>query len=588
MMSILTARDHGREPPADARSRPGQRAGGAARWLALAVITAAGALSGAGLAATPARAATTVMVNTTSDEVTPADGACSLREAILYAENLNGSTTDCGTWATGTTTIIVPAGHYNLVPDGDAHLVIGYAAPGPIVIIGAGLGTFGTIIDAQGHSPRLLLVGAGENVTIKNLTLQGGVAYGGGVSSTPASLGDGGGIDNLGTLTLDDVAVTGNQTQSILGVFPGQDRGGGIFNTGTLTLLDSRVEYNSTEFGIGGRGYSAICAAKGDDGSPGADGGGLYNQGGTVTAINTIFTGNTTGAGGPGGFGADSRTANYYWTCKGGGNGGAGGHGGSGAGIFNDQGLVTLAESAVYGNTTGTGGSGGAGGFGPVVAGWGGPGGSSGSGAGLLNDGMLTVVNTTITGNATGPGAAGGAAGQTTNPAGAGVPGGDGTGGVGGGIYQENGQATAQESTIALNVTGLKAGPYGANPVRGYGSGIEVWQGELTEINTIVSNNDCQAVAGQIKDGLAPGDGHLNLTFPATTTCPGIVADPGLGPLWANGGPTPTMAIAPPSPAINRIPPLASAGCTPTDQRGIPRPQPAGGLCDIGAYEYKP
>jgi hypothetical protein len=115
-----------------------------------------------------------------------------------------------------------------------------------------------------------------------------------------------------------------------------------------------------------------------------------------------------------------------------------------------------------------------------------------------------------------------------------------------------------------------------------------VYAGELTEIDDIVSRNDCYAFpAGQIKDGLMTGDGHLNLTFP-TASCPGIVADPQLGPLQQNGGPTPTMAITPPSPAIDRIPPTAAAGCTPTDQRGVARPQPAGARCDIGAYEYKP
>ena len=93
----------------------------------------------------------------------------------------------------------------------------------------------------------------------------------------------------------------------------------------------------------------------------------------------------------------------------------------------------------------------------------------------------------------------------------------------------------------------------------------------LIEIDTIVSNNTCDTfTGGQVRDGLAAGDGHLNLTYPATTTCPGIIADPHLGTLHDNGGPTPTMAITPPSPAIDRIPPLASAGYTPIDQRGIP------------------
>jgi len=48
-----------------------------------------------------------------------------------------------------------------------------------------------------------------------------------------------------------------------------------------------------------------------------------------------------------------------------------------------------------------------------------------------------------------------------------------------------------------------------------------------------------------------------------------------------NGGPTPTVALVPGSPAINAY--AAGVYCPDTDQRGITRPQ--GAACDIGAYE---
>jgi hypothetical protein len=54
--------------------------------------------------------------------------------------------------------------------------------------------------------------------------------------------------------------------------------------------------------------------------------------------------------------------------------------------------------------------------------------------------------------------------------------------------------------------------------------------------------------------------------------------DPRLGPLQDNGGPTPTHALLPGSPAID-----TSSACPATDQRGVTRPQGAG--CDIGAFE---
>jgi len=55
-----------------------------------------------------------------------------------------------------------------------------------------------------------------------------------------------------------------------------------------------------------------------------------------------------------------------------------------------------------------------------------------------------------------------------------------------------------------------------------------------------------------------------------------------LGPLTANGGPTPTQALLPGSPAIDHGGSSAT-GCPATDQRGVGRPQ--GASCDMGAYE---
>ncbi|MBL36818.1 MAG: hypothetical protein CMP07_00240 [Xanthomonadales bacterium] len=65
--------------------------------------------------------------------------------------------------------------------------------------------------------------------------------------------------------------------------------------------------------------------------------------------------------------------------------------------------------------------------------------------------------------------------------------------------------------------------------------------------------------------------------------------NPLLGPLADNGGPTPTRALLPGSPAIEAGNP---AGCADAlgvpltqDQRGQPRPAPSGTPCDVGAFE---
>jgi hypothetical protein len=59
-----------------------------------------------------------------------------------------------------------------------------------------------------------------------------------------------------------------------------------------------------------------------------------------------------------------------------------------------------------------------------------------------------------------------------------------------------------------------------------------------------------------------------------------LFADPLLGALADNGGPTQTRALSSGSPAIDAG---NNSACPAADQRGILRPQ--GGGCDIGAYE---
>jgi hypothetical protein len=100
--------------------------------------------------------------------------------------------------------------------------------------------------------------------------------------------------------------------------------------------------------------------------------------------------------------------------------------------------------------------------------------------------------------------------------------------------------------------------------------------GALTLRNSIVVDSSAGNCYG---DGVTDGGG--NLSYP-DTTCPGITSDPMLGPLANTGGPTQTMALPAGSPAVDAA---VLANCPSTDQRGVARPQPAGGACDIGAFE---
>jgi hypothetical protein len=75
-----------------------------------------------------------------------------------------------------------------------------------------------------------------------------------------------------------------------------------------------------------------------------------------------------------------------------------------------------------------------------------------------------------------------------------------------------------------------------------------------------------------------------NFSFP-DNTCPGTVANPRLGVLSDNGGPTQTIPLLPGSPAIDAAVDCIdiNAQTIKTDQRGVLRPQ--GQRCDSGAFE---
>jgi hypothetical protein len=95
--------------------------------------------------------------------------------------------------------------------------------------------------------------------------------------------------------------------------------------------------------------------------------------------------------------------------------------------------------------------------------------------------------------------------------------------------------------------------------------------------NSIVASNSIPGCVGTVTDG-----GH-DIAF-ADSACPGADVDPLLEPLADNGGPTETMALGPGSPALDAVPSIG-AGCPPTDQRGVSRPQ--GAACDAGAFEQQ-
>ncbi|MBI5487772.1 MAG: right-handed parallel beta-helix repeat-containing protein [Deltaproteobacteria bacterium] len=118
-----------------------------------------------------------------------------------------------------------------------------------------------------------------------------------------------------------------------------------------------------------------------------------------------------------------------------------------------------------------------------------------------------------------------------------------------------------------------------------YGPAIYNEDGTVTLDNTIFAGNEAAGpYNGQSCMRTMDGGAH-NLQWPATrpngsddTPCVAGLdfADPQLGPLSDNGGPTRTMAPAAGSPALG-----AGADCPETDQRGEPRTA----SCDLGSVE---
>jgi hypothetical protein len=433
-----------------------------------------------------------------------------------------------------------------------------------------------------------------SELTVKNLTLTGGFATNGGAIYTSNSL-------KLSNLVITENKAMGADVSPA--GFPG-GLGGGIYTTGGLTLTNSIVSNNlasgivvittnpnvgdAGSAGAGGAIFSSAvdpmivnCTfinnmAKGASsptapaGKSGAQGGGAYGgalyglfafrvvnstfinnsaisgDGGSIT---TTTFGPTAGAAGPafgGGMytGGGSRILNTTIANNSvvGGNGGnapdpsIAGNGGlaSAGGIYNED--LRIANTTVVNNT--------------VVAGNGRNGGNASAGGIFGGSNQWGIVSSTITGNA--------------------VTGGTGTqsNGLsrGGGIFSS--PDTGQASFFRNNIVAENSAA----------SGADVFGNYINAANNLIRN-------GAGSTGITHG---VNGNLVGTTGSP---LEPMLGSLADNGGLTKTRALLSGSPAINAgnnsyaINPLNSQPLQ-FDQRNFQRVNPAGGVIDIGAFEF--
>jgi CSLREA domain-containing protein len=454
----------------------------------------------------PTAHAATIAVTTTADTVAN-DGTCSLREALnaAAADSPSGAAAgECPAGA-GADTVVLGAAHYTLTRVGAGENTNASGdldvTAGTLTIAGAGQSA--TTIDAGGID-RALDVLAGATLTVENLSIVGGklpagtnaAPTGPGSPGGPAATGGdsrgaeggagegGGGVRNAGTLTLRNVAVSGNHAGDGGAGGPSSDGGGGG---------------NGTTGGGGSGGISG-----GGRGGSGGDGGGIFNNAGTLTISDSTFGSNASGAGGGGGTGANGGTGgagagNGVGGGGGGCFGGSGGPGGNGGAIATEGGKLEIVRSDIEQNTAGPGGPGsgcGTGGTGGAGAGtgkggsggfaFGGDGGEGGGGGGVSDlGGALTLSDTTIASNlaanggTASPVAVGGDGGADGIGVGKGggnfVDGGSGgSGGFGGGLLVRSSSASATATllsdTLADNRAG--AGSNGADATHG-GNGSE-------------------------------------------------------------------------------------------------------------------
>lgn len=233
-------------------------------------------------------------------------------------------------------------------------------------------------------------------------------------------------------------------------------------------------------------------------------------------------------------------------------------------GAILDSGVATISDSSISSNTAATSGGGIASNksvdnssYGLTVTGTTLSSNASGrQGGGIWTDNPTVVINSTFTGDISA---------------------------TGGSVYDSGApSATILDTTIASNTA--------TTALAGGGIANAAAKSALTVTNTIVADNDagnCGSSAGlnQVTDG-----GH---NLENGTSCGfadhAVNAEPQLGTLRDNGGPTLTMGITSSSPAYGVADPVVCFAAAPNgaggaDQRGSPRKHMPG--CDIGAYEW--
>ncbi|MGD0259625.1 MAG: right-handed parallel beta-helix repeat-containing protein [Verrucomicrobiota bacterium] len=490
---------------------------------------ALGALAANALAASP------IWVANTNDS-----GAGSLRAAITQANEAGGGEIQFSITNTITLLSSLPS-LTNITLTGPGTNLLTISGGNSLTNITLTFPPINTFAISGTNQFPIFSMNPGTTNTLSGLTIANGM-----VSNYYLLVVYGAGISNAGSLNLLNCAILNCALEGEAD----NVRGAGIYNAGNLlmsycTVADCSCFYPAADSGPGsgianeGELIMEDCAVLRCDGA--SYGGGVFNAGSAWLTRCII---------------ASCSTASSA---------------GDGAGIYNENGSLVL-QSCIVSNCNGTfsfgAGVNSGGGLAATnstfvgnSANWGGGlflsgtnilsgctiNGNSGDvdgGGGVANFGTLTMLNCTVS--------------QNDAPAG------------GGGMVND-GTLTLSSCTIVSNYS------YYAQS-----GGVEN-SGTLYSQNSIFAGNTTNDFSGVLTSqgfNLIQDTNGCTITNDQTGNIYG--ADPLLGPLQDNGGPTWTHALLPGSPAID-------AGCStnfpPTDQRGIHRPQ---GLApDIGAFEFQ-
>jgi hypothetical protein len=545
-------------------------------------------LVGLALALAPASAVAAPAITNTADS-----GPGSLRAAILGANPGESISVPPGTYGISSGELLV-----------DKNLAI------------AGAGPAATVIRALAPGFRLFHVGKGKDVSFSGMTIRDATLV------KPGGIAEGAGIYvEEGGISISNVAFA-NNTVNATGL---AGASGGIAGGGAVAARKGRLVISGASF------TGNVAISRGGTGESGgiAEGGGAYGQESPIAITDSTFSGNLADASGGGGAATSEQSGGIAYgggaaSRKGSlaisassfsaglaisrGGPGAGGGIAEGGGAMTQEALTTISASTFTGNeadaNAGQGASSAAqdggiatgGGIafrdpapgssvlsstaaGNSVRSLGGPGGTggiaNGGGVGLeVRDGPVALAQLTLAANSATTGSEGIA--------------------EGGGLDADNftaGAISVLSSTLAGNAV---AGPANAIVEGGNLRG----DAKVTIANSILSGgvgpNATGNCSGQASKRPVSNGFNLESANQCAFAAAGDLAnaDPQLGQLGLNGGPTPTMVPAITSPAIDHGTGLGLV----VDQRGLTRPidfpsipNAAGGDgSDIGAVEVQP